>query len=115
MRIDNIDLGFSFVVEPKEHSMDFFVYAIEAVESSGKVLFHKKGCGHYPEPVETTEEADVFIHGYVKWDGCSNWYFDEQDRSMIHGCRKEDIVNLGLILGECWDYAKQNLPTFMKD
>ena len=58
------------------------------------------------------EDADVYLHGSVKWDGCSNWYFDQQDRVMLHGCSRADLVNIGEVMAKCWDYARCNLESW---
>ena len=58
------------------------------------------------------DESEVYLHGIVKWDGCSNWHFDEQDRVMLHGCSREDLTNLGELMAKCWDYAKENLESW---
>jgi hypothetical protein len=52
------------------------------------------------------EDVDeIYLHGSVKWDGCSNWYFDEQDRNMLHGCDKADLQRLGIVMAFCWDWT----------
>lgn len=50
-----------------------------------------------------------YVHGHIKWDGCSNWHFDAQDRCMLHFCSLADIQSVGNALTECWDIAKQQL------
>jgi hypothetical protein len=83
----------------QEHSIDFAVYDIEERSwDDGAPIF---------------DESEPYLHGYVKWDGCSNWYFDEQDRVMLHGCNKSDLLRLGQVMGECWDWAAELLgPTW---
>ena len=55
-------------------------------------------------------ENTIFLSGGVKWDGCSNWKFDEQERVMLHGCSREDLVIFGQIMAECWDWAFDLMP-----
>lgn len=101
------ELNFTVVATPDEYHVDYTIYEHEGIETNGNVLFHRKGSLHSPDPVENIDDSEAYISGSVKWDGCSNWNFDEQDRGvMLHGCTKEDVVNLGLILGECWDWTE---------
>ena len=104
------ELAFTVVATPNEYYVDYKIYDHEGGDDKGNYLFHKKGADDYPNPVESMNDADIFIHGTVKWDGCSNWYFDEQDNCMLHGCSKEYIVRFGLILGECWELTKKLCP-----
>lgn len=93
----------------------FTVYDIEGLEDGDekKPLFHKEGSPSHPDPVRTIEEADIYLHGEVKWDGCSNWHFDQQDRVMLHGCSREDVQRYGDIMGACWDWASELLPNWI--
>ena len=107
------DIGYAAKVTNQEsHRIEFVVYEIEGVTDKGQRLFHKKDSPTNPDPVETMDEADVYLHGSVKWDGCSNWYFDEQNRVMLHGCSREDLTNLGEVMAKCWDYVKDNLESW---
>jgi hypothetical protein len=54
--------------------------------------------------------AEVFLHGEVKWDGCSNWHFDEQERVMLHGCSRDDLTKIGAIMAACWDWTAELCP-----
>lgn len=110
------DLGFTAVVtELREYVVDFAVYEIEYVEPGPpeKLLWHRAGADVYPDPVETLAEAEPYLHGSVKWDGCSNWAFDEQERgAALHGCSRHDLVRLGEVMARCWDWAGELLPTW---
>ena len=107
------DIGFAAKVTKQEsHWIEFSVYEIEGVADKGQRFFHRKDSPVSPDPVESMDEADVYLHGSVKWDGCSNWHFDEQDRSLLHGCSREDLTKLGEVMAKCWDYAKENLESW---
>jgi hypothetical protein len=112
VRQDFQDLWYTVVAEPHSHYVEYKVYAIEGIggESGEQSLWHKNGDPCSPSPVETLEEAEVFLHGSVKWDGCSNWYFDEQDRVMIHGCERDHLANIGEVMARCWDMTKELCP-----
>lgn len=108
------ELGFTVVAEPDDYRVYYGVYIHEGVSEKGDPLYHEAGSSTYPCPVEAIEEAEAYLHGEVKWDGSSNWYFDEQERRMLHGCDKQDILRLGQILVECWDWTSELCERFLK-
>jgi len=82
------DLGFTIVAfTDGDYMVDFHVYEIDCEEG-----------------------AEPYLHGHVKWDGCSNWHFDEQDRAMLHCCSREDLTRIGEVMAACWDWAAELCP-----
>lgn len=105
------DLDFTVVATPHSHQVEYSIYDIEGYTSIDNMpLWHKAGASSYPDPVESLSEAEVYIHGSVKWDGCSNWSIDENERCMIHGCSRRDIQRIGDIMALCWDWTAQLIP-----
>lgn len=94
------DLFFVAVGWPGEYSADFKVYNLFGLEADGTLEYEKDS-----RPIDNIADASVYLHGHVKWDGCSNWHFDEQDSCMLHGCDRQDLVALGEIMARCWDWA----------
>jgi hypothetical protein len=93
------ELDFSVIAEPSTYHVDFKIYEIVGVFDDGQRDFSGE---------TDIKEAEVFLSGSVKWDGCSNWTFDEQDRGvMIHGCDKNDLLRIGKIMAECWEWTKE--------
>jgi len=109
-----MELGFTVVAEPNEYHVDYTVYDHDGVNvEDNSPRFHRRGATSSPDMVESINDAEIFLHGYVKWDGCSNWYFDEQkDGMMLHGCYRLDVLRFGLILAECWDWTKDLCPAW---
>ena len=116
------EFDFTILAKVYEHYVDFAVYQIDfwaqsdplnAQSAYDKPLWHKKDASTRPDGVETLEEAVVYLSGSVKWDGCSNWHFDEQDRCMLHGCSRDDLLNLGEIMAACWDITEEHCPGWM--
>jgi len=96
---------FSIIARPEEYSVCYEIYNHEGYGDDGEPMFASKGS----KPFEDTTDiysAEMYAHGHVKWDGCSNWYFDEQDRCMLHGCCRQDILRYGVILAFCWEWTK---------
>lgn len=113
----SIDLGFTIVAEAHEYRVDFTIYDIEGfavgdAQSEDRPLWHKAGSTSHFDVVYSVEEAEPYMHGEVKWDGCSNWYFDEQNRVMLHGCCKADVQRFGDVMALCWDLAAEMCPAW---
>jgi len=106
------DLSFYVVATPGSSWVEYVGYS--AVEGEDGPSFEKAESPSFDRTAKLSEAAE-FFSGEVKWDGCSNWTFKEQDRNMIHGCDRTDLVNLGLVLAACWDWTRELLPTWIED
>lgn len=112
------DINFTVVAKVESHHVEFTVYEINGFginKSTGEFdvpLWRKKDADCNAETVDTLYESEPYLHGSVKWDGCSNWYFDEQDRVMLHACDRENLLAIGEIMARCWDWTKELLPNF---
>lgn len=117
VRTDLKEIGFTVVAVAYRYHVEYTVYEIaglemhEAPDVAGvdarrplfTPLWPRKGSTSSSDTVDSLSDAAVFLHGQVKWDGCSNWHFDEQDRVMLHGCTRTDLSNIGRVLEWCWD------------
>lgn len=115
MRKDWLDIGFTVIAtlgNPSPENDRFYLVEFVAYRHVGHTthggtpLFAKKGDPTWA-PVDTIEESEPYLHGDVKWDGCSNWSFDEQERCVLHGCNRQDLFNLGEVMARCWDWADE--------
>jgi len=104
------DLGYTVIAYPEEYFVKYDIYEIDCEDSDGAPNFHKAGSPIHPDPVKNIEDAEKYLNGDVKWDGCSNWFFDEQERGMLHGCDRNDLLNIGKIMASCWDLTKELCP-----
>lgn len=105
-------LGYSVTAAPASHWVDFVVHAHFGQNPDGTPVFRLKHDGPATEPCDDIESAEVFVHGTVKWDGCSDWHFDEQERGTLHECGRTGLVNIGNVMAICWDWAAELLPNF---
>jgi hypothetical protein len=107
------DLRFTVTAELHENecSVAFKCYRFVLDTSSGE--------RHYPEPdaacnfpgVLTIDESEVYISGSVRFDGCSNWMFDESNRGTnLHFCSREEFAEISELMARCWDWAKELIP-----
>lgn len=110
-----IDLDFTIVAElhPNGIVASFTIYDIACFSEGGTPGVYnvpewtRKGSDDSMNSTSVIEEAEIYLHGCVKWDGCSDWHFDEQDRCMLHGCTRGDIQRFGDVMALCWDWAKE--------
>jgi hypothetical protein len=130
-------IGFYVMAEAQEHWMDLKVYEFSICRSPGDpewdgqspvipgkpplgFVFPRKGAISGTDSVETTEEAQVYLSGSIKWDGCSNLYFDEQDsiegtKCSLHFCGKQEAMNVGVLMGRLYDLAAKIIPAWSGD
>ena len=98
---------------PQSHYVEYEVFMWDRVNTDGTPVFHKRNSCNYPDPVYTIDESEVYLHGSVKWDGCSSWEFDEQARgNALYGGNKQELINIGLILAHCWTLTATHCPAF---
>lgn len=106
------DIGYVAVSEVFEYYVDFKVY--KPLKGS-HLLYERIGGISNLDNTSDIKEAQVFLSGSVRFDGCSNWYFDEQDTVMIHCCSKEELTNIGMVMARCWDLTAELCPIWIGD
>lgn len=106
------ELRFTIVATPHQYRVEYAVYDIEGWGDADKPLWHRAGSDTWPDIVETIEESELYLHGEVKWDGCSNWHFDAQESVMLHGCSRGDLLRHGEIMAMCWDWTAELCPSW---
>ena len=101
--------GYAYTVEMDSHVIKFVVCKIMGSTDDGEGrCYHDKHCNF----VFRFVDAEPFLHGYIKWDGCSNWDWHDRD-CMQHFCGREDAVSIGALMNHLYDIAAQRLPTFL--
>lgn len=112
------DLGYSAQIETFKHYMYFRIAAITATD-----IFHLKTgekCHRSWRDAQEEEVYDItkstpYMSGHIKWDGCSNIQFDEQNNAMLHFCGKTDATNIGVLIARLYDLASKSIPNADKD
>ena len=70
----------------------------------------------YEAAEQNLEAKHMFLEGFVRWDGCTNYIASEHRTNMMsHACTREELVNVGTLLGRVWDLAAEEIPSFDKD
>jgi hypothetical protein len=100
------DLSFTVKAFPESHYVRFEIYEITGWPEGDTPE------RYYGEQVTADlEEAPLFAHGTVKWDGCSDWHIDEVGGS-IHYCTRGGLSDLGNVLTSCWDWAAELIESW---
>ena len=50
---------------------------------------------------------DLLADGYIKWDGCSNWWIGQRD-CMLHICDPNWITDLHYLMLWCYEKANEH-------
>lgn len=112
-------LGFAIRAKVYEDRVHFTIYEImgwvegESADRYDRAIYRRIDTGGVSALVDTLQDAAPYLHGEVKWDGCANWHFDEQDRGMLHSCGRADLQRLGEIMVFCWDLAAKMCPKWI--
>lgn len=95
--------------------IDFEIFAIVGRKSDDSVLYYRKGADfelsdrNGVDPLtESLDESEPSVHGFVKWDGCTQMWFDDQP---VHFDERISMEQLFAAIAEC---RKQAL-IIMKD
>lgn len=102
MKIREEVLGdFGFVVEyswddklDKVFSVSFKVVEIVArLADSNSIEYELEGAQDSMDTTGDFDKAQRFISGFVKWDGCSHFYFGD-NQGYIHLCGRREIQKI---------------------
>jgi hypothetical protein len=113
-QFDDITYTVRHWLHPNGIVLEFEAFHIAGLDlSADKRYYTRKGASGFTDnPVldGNLDEAQIFVKGGIKWDGCSNYIMPEhQDNSMTHGCSREDLTEVGDLLGRIWDIAKAEI------
>lgn len=106
-------LMFSVRAVADRYNVQFDIFRIHGfyMTPDGEIPFFRKINSN--DEFDSIDKSSPFISGYVKWDGCSNWMFNDcYENCMIHACDKEGLEHIGIILATCWDWAHELRPDF---
>ena len=83
LRLDRGPFGFTLRWKADDYRAEFEVFAItgEAGQEVPIPTYDRRGAMSTPDPVESIEQAEIYLEGHVKWDGCS-----EIDMGQEHWC-----------------------------
>lgn len=97
------EFGVTVIYRVKPASVEFDAVEITARsgDSENTRLYEKKDARSSMEHVEDPKEGARYVSGFVKWDGCSHFYFGDADNEgYLHLCGLEHIHKLSSILND---------------
>lgn len=94
------ELGYYVEATEESHSVSFKVWKF-VLDHAGLTQLRGDDNGI----VENKEDAELFLSGFVKWDGCSNWRFDAEEVCALHFCSVEEAENVGKLFRELYRHA----------
>lgn len=120
-RYDFENIGWTILaeVETNDCYINFKMYSISGAVASiagvppkpeERLIYEEKDANSGMDTVSNLEEAQVFMSGSLKWDGCSNVKFDEQDNSMLHFCGLSGWQNLAKAIEKLHELAVEIMP-----
>ncbi len=104
-RFEKINIKDNFTIlltYPKEDPsyVYFETYEIAAYEEGLNVPFYQKRESDVsPDLTRVLEDAEEYISGSIKWDGCSNIDFG----SSYHFCGKKNAMKMGKLIDYLYD------------
>lgn len=107
------DLGYVIAYTVEEYRVAFKLYDVVGYELSGDDLGVETpmfDSAKSPGGTTALDDAEVFLEGWVKWDGCSDW---KTEQGYFHRCSRRGLYQIGLVLDKCWCIARDQLPTFL--
>ena len=96
------DYSFTVKAYPESHYVKFEIFEIKGTNAEDRLYGADAGL--------RLDEAPLYVHGTVKWDGCSDWQIDEP--VCLHFCTRGGVSDLGSILTSCWDWASELIDCF---
>lgn len=100
---------------PGDYHMEFTAFEIIGKYEDGKPLFHKANYQDGGDMVESASEAQPYFSGSIKWDGCANVQFDEQESCMLHFCGLKDALKIANMIKAVYDLAAIHIKHYHKD
>jgi hypothetical protein len=70
-----------------------------------------QGVSVFGESLLYIDDAEPYITGHIKAEGCSGWNFQHY----YHCCSKDEAVAIGTVLSACYDIAKAQMPDWDGD
>ena len=107
----NGEYDVKFTLEPDyQISVSFAAYSIAgySADLDGKFTipeYEEKGGNSSADLTADPDKAQTIVNGFIKWDGCSHFYFgDAENSGYIHIDGGDDIAELGKLL--VWIYRR---------
>ncbi len=96
----------------KQNNKDIFLIEFEKDESDFEysITFSVYEAISWNGINQVVEETELYLKGFIKWDGCSHLYFG--DKGYIHLCGKVDFENHKKVLDAVWEVASKKIKNW---
>jgi hypothetical protein len=109
-------LPFLIAAESFGHYCDFVCIECVADDGVADGVFvrpeYKKNGGRCLDFVSSWQEAEAFLHGTIRWNGCADLAFDQQERVMLHFCGRSDAAKVGKLLDKLYSLSAALIPSW---
>ncbi|MCA1379462.1 hypothetical protein I6F34_01335 [Bradyrhizobium sp. BRP05] len=93
----------------KDHESTLYFQVVEITMWDGDVYWFDNADWGKPDTTNP-EEAEVFMDGAIKWDGCSNWSFC--GKTSVHICGPEGVDRLKQLFDGMYAIAQERMPGY---
>lgn len=95
------------------HRIEFKVFEFQSFTGPNGAGIQFPAIGDkYGDYTEDIFNAQPYFEGTIKWDGCSNVIYSDQNNCMLHYCGVEDAERSWLMFQTLYKYAADNIPTW---
>jgi len=96
--------------EYKAVTVDFFAAEVIGAGEDGTKYYSRKGAVSSEDDTDDFNDAEPYVTGSVKWDGCSHYYFGRDGYLHMHGAEDIEVLNktLTTIYQRCGQLMKAN-------
>ena len=102
------DIGFTVMVDntTNTHVVNYKVYRhTDPGNDDIHVHYRREGGDNSMDTTMDIHQAEVIAEGNVKWDGCSNWLFEQN--AWTHFCDRRMITQFGAVMDRRWDMTAE--------
>lgn len=93
-----------YQVHENNCSVEFFAAEILGRTEDGNAIYWGKDANSFPSDKDAykVDDAERYVAGFVKWDGCSHVDFGDEN-GQLHMCGRGDFNKLAAILAEIYE------------
>ena len=94
------------------HAIDFTVIECIGKTLKGKPCFQLRDTDCSPVFTEDESQAEIFLSGSIKWDGCSNLTWFPDDDGYHHFCGRKDNLRMAILINRLYAICTKFMPAW---
>ena len=93
---DNFGVTVRYEIHQPPVAVDFYAAEVTSVSDDGAKYYLRKGARSSEDDTSDFDDAERYISGSVKWDGCSHYYFGDvgSEGGYVHLCSSQSAEKL---------------------